>query len=107
MPRLGRSRADSRATIHRQVRAPIRRYRPGMTMRRNGIVLDEDGPWTAACYLRGDSDFTGTQHGVYEQGTLCGLAASVVDVVRNPFYGDGNRDCKDCAARLHELAVDS
>jgi hypothetical protein len=75
-----------------------------VTVRKNGLVIDEDGPWTAACYLRTDSQFVGTRHGVHEPGTLCGLALDAVTIVRNPFYGTGEDDCEECSRRLHELA---
>jgi len=75
-----------------------------VSLRKNGIVIDEDGPWTAACYLAEDSSFAGRQHGVLERGSLCGLAGDAVVVVRNRFLGTGPRDCPDCARRLRELA---
>jgi hypothetical protein len=70
------------------------------------MIIDEDGRWTAAAYLADDSTFTGTQHGVDEDGTLCGLQPHEIAVVRNPFYGRKPNDCPACAARLRALAAD-
>ena len=75
-----------------------------MTVRKNGIVIDKDGPWTAACYLASDRSFEGTQHGVLDRGTLCGLPEEAVAIVRSPFWGTEARDCVVCATRLQELA---
>jgi hypothetical protein len=82
----------------------VRTYRVGMTVRKNGIVIDDDGAWTAACYLLSDPQFEGTQHGVHGQGTLCGLPEDAVAIVRNPFYGTRSGDCHECATRLQDLA---
>jgi hypothetical protein len=71
------------------------------------MIIDEDGPWTAAAYLADDTTFEGTQHGVDDDaGTLCGLQPDDIDIVRNPFYGDRPNDCPACATRLHTLAAD-
>lgn len=75
-----------------------------MTVRKNGIVIDDGGAWTAACYLASDPSFEGAQHGVRARGILCGLPEDAVVIVRNPFYGTGARDCRGCASRLAELA---
>ncbi|HEY5515904.1 MAG TPA: hypothetical protein VIK12_06840, partial [Pengzhenrongella sp.] len=45
-----------------------------------------------------------TQHAVEPGGTLCGLPAEDIVVVRNPFWGDRPNDCEGCAARLRTLA---
>lgn len=47
------------------------------------------GAWAAACYLASDPSFEGTQHGVRDRGTLCGLPEDAVVIVRNPFFGTG------------------
>lgn len=69
------------------------------------MIIDEDGPWTAAAYLATDPNFVGTQHGVGDAGTLCGLAAAEVAIVRNPFYGARPKDCPECAVELRRLAA--
>ncbi|MFZ2502752.1 MAG: hypothetical protein WAW88_08800 [Nocardioides sp.] len=69
------------------------------------MIIDEDGPWTAAAYLATDPEFAGTQHGMGETGTLCGLAEDEVAVVRNPFYGTQPMDCDECAGELRRLAA--
>jgi hypothetical protein len=68
------------------------------------VITSEDRPWTAAAYLVDDPGFAGTQHGVEPGGTLCGLPAEDIVVVRNPFWGDQPNDCEGCAARLRTLA---
>jgi hypothetical protein len=75
-----------------------------VTARKNGIVTDDERPWTAAAYLRDDTAFAGEQHGVLGSGTLCGLPEESITVVRNPFFGTKHGDCAACAARLNELA---
>lgn len=69
------------------------------------MIIEEDGPWTAAAYLATDPDFTETQHGMGESGTLCGLPEADVVVVRNPFYGKQANDCDSCAHELRRLAA--
>jgi len=70
------------------------------------VIIDQDGPWTAAAYSADDPSFVGIQHGVAdESGSLCGLAEADIVVVRNAFYGDSIRDCAACAVRLTELAA--
>lgn len=69
------------------------------------MIIDEDGPWTAAAYLASDPEFAGTQHGIGDADTLCGVPAAEVVVVRNPFYGDQPNDCPGCAIELRRLAA--
>lgn len=65
-------------------------------------------PRTAAAYLVDDREFTGTQHGVESGGgTLCGLPADAIAVVRNPFWGKRPDDCRACAARLTPPAANA
>jgi hypothetical protein len=69
------------------------------------VIIDEDGPWTAAAYLADDQQFQGIQHGMADDDrTLCGIPEERIEVVRNPFYGKRSRDCADCAAELRRLA---
>jgi hypothetical protein len=93
--------SPSRAHADASVPAVVRSF---VTTRRNGIVIDEDGPWVAACYLNTDPTFIGTEHGLHQRGTLCGLPEDAIVVVRHPFYGTGNDACHECAQRLRELA---
>jgi hypothetical protein len=70
------------------------------------MLNDAEGPWTAAAYLVEDEAFEGVQHGVADSGgTLCGIAEDKVEIVRNPFWGRGARDCPTCAVRLSESAT--
>lgn len=69
------------------------------------VIVDENGLWTAAAFLRDDPTFSGTQHGMETESALCGIPREQLTIVRNPFYGNGFRDCRDCATRLHELAA--
>jgi hypothetical protein len=69
------------------------------------VIIDEDGPWTAAAYLVTDPDLAGAQHGMGKSGTLCGLPEVAVSVVRNPFYGTQPKDCDGCADELRRLAA--
>jgi hypothetical protein len=69
------------------------------------IVNDPHGPWVAAAYLVDDPTFQGTQHGMEDTGTLCGLTGEQVAIVRNPFWGTKPNDCPDCAERLQMLAI--
>ncbi len=69
------------------------------------MIIDEDGAWTAAANLASDPAFAGTQHGMADSGTLCGLLESEVVVVRNPFYGTRAEDCRQCAIELQRLAA--
>ncbi len=69
------------------------------------MIIDESGPWTAAAYLAGDPAFAGTQHGMGDTGTLCGLSESDVVIVRNPFWGTQPKDCEQCATELRQLAA--
>jgi hypothetical protein len=65
------------------------------------VIRIGERPWTAAAYLVDDREFTGTQHGVKSGGgTLCGLPADAIAVVRNPFWGQRPNDCRACAARI-------
>ena len=68
------------------------------------VIIDEDGAWTAAAYLASDPACAGTQHGMADSGTLCGLSGEEVVVVRNPFYGTAAGDCESCADALRRLA---
>lgn len=70
------------------------------------MIIDEDGPWTAAAYLVDDPAFAGMQHGMGDSGTLCGIAESDIAVVRNPFWGTQPKDCVDCVLHLRRLAAE-
>ncbi|MFI2363053.1 hypothetical protein [Promicromonospora sp. NPDC019610] len=69
------------------------------------MIMDADGPWTAAARLVVDREQTGQEHGVTDDGvTLCGLSANLIDVYRHPFNGRGRADCRTCTRRLYEAA---
>lgn len=66
-------------------------------------MIDEDREWTAACFAVEDTAFNDVQHGIDGDATLCGIASSLMTIVRNPFYGNGARDCRSCARELSRL----
>ena len=69
------------------------------------MIIDADGPWTAAARLVVDREHPGQEHGVTDDGgTFCGLSANLIDVYRHPFHGRSRTDCRTCTRRLYEVA---
>jgi len=43
----------------------------------------------------------GQEHGSRDGGTLCGISAADVFLMRHPFFGSRASDCPECARILH------
>jgi hypothetical protein len=69
------------------------------------VIIDADGPWTAAAKRVVDRGGSGKDHGVADDGgSFCGLGADRIEVCRHPFNVRSRNDCRACTSRLYELA---